>query len=130
MKITSNKNEIIKSYYKAFRATANALAEANKEAIKEPSHWAGFEGRTTYRQSGEVVVGAYRNIFDLGNVYFGQSISIDNSKAILSWDGNGETPVIDVYFGKRSSSDFIPGRPWVDLALTKVDLPSIFKENF
>jgi hypothetical protein len=130
LKIRSNKSEITKRFGIAFRATATAFYEANIEAIKTPHYWQGFENSITHRQNGEVVVGAYRNILDLGNLSNSQQMSISGNTAAISWDGLGITPVVQVFFGDRTSDYYIPGRNWVEVALDNVDLASMFRDNF
>lgn len=130
MRIKSYKQQIINRAKQAFKVTAEAYDKANRDAIRLPSNWDGFEGRITHRRSGEVVVGAYRNIKDLGNLGVSQKVTIGDFSAVYSWDGNGQTPVQDVFFGKRTATDFIPGRRWTDRALENVDLAKKYRDNF
>lgn len=114
----------------AFRATATAFYEANLEAIGTPHYWEGFEDSITHRKNGEAVVGAYRNILDLSNLSNSQILSISGTTATLTWDGLGLTPAVDVFFGVRSATTYIPGRNWVELALDNVDLVQMFRDEF
>jgi hypothetical protein len=130
LRITSHKTKIKRKFQQAFKETAIAFYEANQEAINTPHYWEGFENSVTSRQNGEVVVGAYRDIFDLGNLSRSQQMTISNATATISWDGLGITPVVSVFFGDRTADTYTPGRNWVDLALDNIDLAAMFKESF
>ncbi|MGK7892350.1 MAG: hypothetical protein AB4372_01535 [Xenococcus sp. (in: cyanobacteria)] len=130
MRVKSYKQQVINRARNAFQVTALAYDQANRDVINIPSYWKGFEGRKTHRQNGEVVVGAYRNIRDLYNLGVSQRVTISDFSAVFSWDGNGQTPVIDVYFGRRTINDFIPGRKWTERALENVNLAQMFRDNF
>lgn len=130
MRITSNRDLVLKRYNRAFKATANAFYVANQHAIARPHYWEGFEGRVTHRSNGSTVVGAFRDIRDTSSLYGSQSMTIKGSVATLSWDGNGQTPVTDVFFGRRTEYGWIPGRDWIEVALESVDLAAMFKDNF
>ena len=132
MQVKSNKSGVVARYRNAFKATAIAFDNANQEALTQSTYWAGFENSTTYRQSGEVVTGAYRNIADLGNLADSQTMNIRGiGSVVYEWDGNGNTPAQIVYFGARlNNGGIIPARRWSDRALTLVDLPTIFSDNF
>ena len=130
MKVISHKAKVMQRAKNAFNVTAKAYDKANRDVISTASNWKGFEGRTTHRRSGEVVVGAFRNITDLGNLGVSQTMTIGHFNAMYTWDGNGQTPVQDVYFGKRTRNDFIPGRRWTDRALLWVNLPQVYVDAF
>ena len=131
MRVKNYKQQVVNRYKKAFKQTAIAFNNANQDAINLPSYWAGFEDSTTHRQNGEVVVGAYRDIFDLGNVSTSQNMSVKGiGTVVYTWDGNNQTPVAQVYFGSVNEYGYIPGRRWTDRALQLVDLGQVFQNNF
>lgn len=130
MKTKRNVN-IDKATKSAFRETALEFDRANRAVITEPRDWGNGFG-VTHRRNGEVVVGGYRNIKDLGNLKNSQQLQISESgkSAILSWDGNGETPPALVYFGHATKNGYVPGRPWVKVALKEINLSQIFADAF
>ena len=132
MKIkNNNKNRIKKLASKAFKKTAIAYAEKNREVIEEKRYWSGFEGSVTRRQNGTVVTGANRSIDDLGNLKNSQKLVLPMpGVAQLSWDGNGKTPVQNVYFGYRTENTFVPGRMWDKQALSEINLSKTFVKYF
>jgi hypothetical protein len=64
---TSHKAEVMKRFEKAFQETSRAYDQKLHEVIRTPMLWPGNFG-TTYRRSGEVVSGNFRNIYDLGDL--------------------------------------------------------------
>lgn len=122
-----NLNRILK---KSFDQTAKRYNEKNKEIIQNPRDWGGGFG-TTYRRNGEIVVGGYRNILDLGNLNKSQKMTINQFSAIYEWSGNGETPAPLVYFGHVTrDGGFVPGRPWADVAANELNLSQTFANYF
>jgi len=131
MKTKRNVN-IDKAIKSAFRETALELDRANRAIITEPRDWGNGFG-VTHRRNGEVVVGGYRNIKDLGNLKNSQRLQISESgkSATISWNGNGETPPALVYFGHATQNGgYVPGRPWVKVALREIDLSQTFANAF
>ncbi|MGV2830603.1 hypothetical protein [Myxosarcina sp. GI1(2024)] len=129
MRRKSFKRQVIQKYQQAFEKTALAFDAANRDAITEVNYWAGFEGRRTVRSDGSLVIGANRNIVDTGSLKTSQKITIGNFSARLEWDGNGNTPAAEVYFGRRTEFGYVPGRDWISVALNNVDLGQMFKKN-
>lgn len=130
LRVKSYKTQVLKRSRKAFAETAIALNQANQEVISQPQYWPGFENSVTYRQNGEVVRGAFRDIFDLGNIATSQTLNLDTGKASITWDGNSETPVLAVFYGFRTSETYVPGRNWIERALESVDLAQMFSDSF
>jgi len=101
---------------KLIEKAAQEYLETATRVIEEDLAWAGFEGRVTFRKSGEVATFP-RNIVDTGNL---RDSSATDRKAWdrvdVSWDGNGETPPVEVHEGRRTKRGYIPGRPWTDVA--------------
>jgi hypothetical protein len=131
MRAKRNAN-IDKAIKLAFRETAVEFDRANRAVITEPRDWGSGFG-VTHRRNGEVVVGGYRNIKDLGNLKNSQRLQISElgKSATLSWNGNGETPPVLVYFGHATQGgNYVPGRPWTKVALKEVDLPQVFIDAF
>lgn len=130
MRRKSNKSQVKMLARKAFQKTAEAFDDKNKEIITQPRMWEGFEGSTTRRSNGEIVHGAFRNIQDMGNLLNSQKLTVQGNVAALSWNGNGETPVQNVYFGFRGKNYWIPGRPWTEVARAEMDLSATFAMYF
>ncbi|MGL6342704.1 MAG: hypothetical protein ACRC80_26640 [Waterburya sp.] len=130
MKIQSYKKETLERFKTSFRKSAEVLNGALKDTISQPRDWDGFQNRLTIRQNGEIVQGSFRNIVDLGNLRDSQKLEIQQDKATITWDGKGETPVVDVFFGKRTDNDFIPGRNWVEPTLQEIDLAKEVQREF
>jgi hypothetical protein len=130
LRVKSYRVSVERRFKQAFKSTAIAFNDANTEAILTPHYWEGFENSVTHRQNGEIVVGAYRNIFDLGNLSHSQKMTINNTTATLTWDGLGITPVASVFFGDRTTDAYIPGRNWVEVALDNVNLREMFRDTF
>ena len=132
MRRKSKRQALTNAKKRAFNATAAKFNGNLQDVLRSPRRWDGFEGRVTKRKNGETVTGSYRNIEDLGNLANSQEFTVDESKctAYYSWDGNGVTPAQNVYFGVRTSNDFIPGRMWDKKALEESDLGQEFKSNF
>lgn len=103
--------------HEAFKDVVNRFNEINKVIITEPRQWPPGFG-VTQRRSGEVVSGSFRNIVDLGNLLNSQKLTFNNRSARLEWDGNNVTPVVKQYTGwQTESGKYIPGRPWVEIAI-------------
>lgn len=128
--IRSYRSEIKAKYQKGFEQTVNQVSDAIQSNITNPRHWDGFENSVTHRQNGEIVKGAYRNIVDLGNARDGHTVEINGDSAKLTWDGNGVTPIQDVYFGQvTDSGHFIAGRPFVHTTLDEINIAEMFRDN-
>ena len=130
MKVKSNRAAVRRSAQRAFQRTAQAFSDKNQEVIREPRFWKGFENSTTYRQNGEVVQGAFRNIADSYDLANSQTLTFQGDNASLTWGSSGETPVQAVYFGHRSEDSFTPGRRWTEVARNELDLSFTFKYYF
>lgn len=118
-----------KTVEKAFKQTAEAYDRANKEVIQQPRDWGSGFG-VTKRRNGEVVIGGYRNIVDLGNLKDGQTLSFTKPlTATYEWQSN-ETPVSLVYWGYRTKNGFVPSRKWTEEALKEIDLSQVFIISF
>lgn len=126
----SNRLRVKANLKKAFNQTARELSDKFQEVISTPRTWDGFEGSVTYRANGSVVSGSFRNIEDLGNLLSSQNSEISSNKATYSWDGNGLTPVLSVFFGHRTETGFVSGRDWITPAIEELNIPLTFKENF
>lgn len=118
-----------KAINKAFIHTAETLDTKFQEIISEPRYWSGFEESITYRANGSVVMGAFRNIEDLGNLKSSQDMTFKLNSVVYSWDGEGVTPVLSVFYGHRTESGFVPGRDWITPAKNELDLPQIFSNK-
>ena len=130
VKVVSHKKEILGRYQKAFKATAEDFDTAMTTVIREPRDWPSGFGTTIRRGSGETVVGSYRNIVDYGNLRDSQLMSVEQFKAIYSWNGMGETPAAIVFFGATlRNGTQIPPRDWVSMALSEINLSERFKDN-
>lgn len=131
MKRISYKEQVINAASNAFQKAVEHYGEKNKEVIDSPRSWPGSWG-TTYRKSGEVVVGGFRNIVDLGNLKDSQKINFVNPfLATIEWDGKGETPTPLVHEGYTTSTGKqVPARPWTRYALLESNIELVFKENF
>ena len=131
MKIISYKQDVINAAANAFAKSVEHYGEKNKEVIENPRNWGGNWG-TTYRKSGEVVTGGFRNIVDLGNLKDSQKITFVNPfLATIEWDGKGETPAPLVHEGYMTATGKeIPARPWTRYALLESEIESTFKNSF
>ena len=127
MRRVSRRNVLNKAINSALKKSLDELYQEFQRVIREPRQWDGFENSTTYRANGSVVVGSFRNIEDLGNLLSSQKLDLDGNNATFSWDGNGITPVVDVFFGRRTETGYIPGRDWIREALDDYDFAESFK---
>lgn len=122
-----------KNYDKALEKGMDALSEAIDNAILEtivfPSQWDEGFG-VTHRRNGEVVVGSYRNILDLGNLGESQNMTRKGYQTIWEWDGMGQTPVTLVYTGYSTKNGRVPGRPFPERGVSKVNAGLEFKKGF
>ena len=111
-------------------SVSDAYQSAMVETISEPYQWPiGFG--TTYRRSGEVVTGSYRNIVDLGNLKNSQSMTRQGYKTIWEWNGLGETPPVIVHEGATlSNGKTIPPRRWTEVAKDNIDWSREFAKGF
>ncbi len=105
MNVKALEKYILEKSTEAFKKTVKQLATEEKYTIETVQYWAGFEGRVTYRQNGEVVYGANRNIVDTRDFTDSLSVEITGNKAFLSWDSEH---AFKVYFGELPT----PGRDW------------------
>lgn len=100
------------------------------DTISEPYQWPEGFG-ITYRRSGEVVEGSFRNIVDLGNLRRSQSMTRQGFKTTYEWDGMGETPPVIVHEGATlPNGKSIPPRRWTEVAADNVDWQGEFKKGF
>jgi hypothetical protein len=131
MKIKSNINAIKDRARKAFLACVDAYDAANQQAIETPRQWPSGFG-TTHRRNGEVVVGSYRNIVDLGNLQASQKVEVlSDGISQFTWDGKGETPVALVHEGHATKGGgYVPARRWTAIAAAEARLGEVFKDNF
>lgn len=130
VKVISHRKKVLKRYQEAFKATSEDFDKAMSVVIREPRDWPSGFGTTIRRGSGETVVGSYRNIVDYGNLRDSQLMSVEQFKAIYSWDGLGETPAAIVFFGATlNNGTKIPPRDWVSMALSEINLSDQFKNN-
>jgi hypothetical protein len=131
MRVTSYAPDVIARTALAFQKAVEHYDAKNREIIEQPRNWAG-EWRVTYRRSGEVVSGGYRNIVDLGNLKDSQSVTFVNPfLAVFQWDGKGETPAPLVHEGfTLPSGREIPARRWTREALLESEIEMIFAKNF
>lgn len=130
MRVTSYKQDIINRAVKAFEATVRQYDEAMKNVISSPRYWGDFG--TTYRRNGEIVVGGFRNIVDLGNLQSSQQFTMVNPfLARFQWDGNGVTPVTLVHEGYTTRSErSVPARPWTVYGVLEGELENAFINAF
>jgi hypothetical protein len=130
MKRYSRTNE---DYEKRIINGMDFLSEAIDNAILEtivfPSQWEPGFG-ITHRRNGEVVIGSYRNILDLGNLGESQNMTREGYKTIWEWDGLGETPASLVYTGYVTTNGRVPGRPFPDVGVSKVNVRLQFLKGF
>lgn len=131
MKVISYRDQVISAASNAFQKAVEHYGEVNKQVIESPRSWPGNWG-ITYRRSGEVVVGGFRNIVDLGNLKDSQKITFVNPfLATIEWDGKGETPAPLVHEGYfTSTGKEIPARPWTRYALLESEIEAVFARNF
>ena len=130
MRVTSYKDDVINRAKKAFQATVTQYDNTMKNIIESPRYWGDFG--TTYRRSGEVVVGGFRNIVDLGNLRNSQTVTFFNPfLACFEWNGNGETPTVLVHEGYTTrTGKTIPARPWTIYGVLEGDLEKTFVNAF
>jgi hypothetical protein len=129
MRKKSYKRQIQAKAKDAFGKTSQSFDQVLKNTITIPRNWDGFENSRTVRANGDVVVGAFRNIFDLGNLYSSQTTQINNGTMYVSWSSS-ETPVLSVFFGHRTATGYVPGRDWIQAALEEFDVVGDFIGNF
>ena len=131
VRVISHREKFTDRLKQAFKATANDFNQAMQTVIVEPRNWPSGFGVTHRRGSGETVVGSYRNIVDYGNLRDSQLLTVDQFKAIYTWDGLGVTPAAIVYFGATlNNGTKIPPRDWVAMALGEINLSEQFKNNY
>ena len=110
-------------------AVSNAIDDAIHEVIETPSQWNEGFG-VTRRRNGEIVVGSYRNIVDLGNLDQSQEMIRDGLKTTWEWDGLGETPAVLVYAGYTTKNGRVPGRQFPERGIDQVDIQGVFNQGF
>lgn len=132
MKSKSSLTAVMERLSKAADHMAVEFAKANQAVIRQNRTWPGFEGRVTRRRNRTVVVGANRNIEDLGNLADSQKlVKLAPGKYRLSWDGQGITPVVAVYYGaKLRNGGRIPGRRWVKVAIEETNFAEVIREGY
>jgi len=109
---------------------SSAIDGAIQETIIQPQQWPEGFG-TTFRKSGEIVVGSFRNILDLGNLQKSQNVTREGFKTIFEWDGSGETPPVLVHEGfTHRSGKQVPPRRFTEEGIKKVDVRKEFLEGF
>lgn len=109
---------------------SSAIDEAIQGTIIQPQQWPEGFG-TTFRKSGEIVVGSFRNIVDLGNLQKSQNVTREGFKTIFEWDGGGETPPVLVHEGfTHRSGKQIPARRFTEEGIKKVDVRKEFLDGF
>lgn len=110
-------------------AVSNTIDDAIHEVIETPSQWDEGFG-VTRRKNGEIVVGSYRNIVDLGNLDQSQEMTRDGLKTTWEWDGLGETPAVLVYTGYTTKNGRVPGRQFPEKGVDQVDIQGVFNQGF
>lgn len=109
---------------------SEAIDREINHVIVTPQQWAEGFG-TTYRKSGEVVTGSFRNILDLANLEKSQNMTREGFKTTYEWDGNGETPPVLVHEGfTHRSGKQIPARRFTEEGVNRVDVRKEFLEGF
>ena len=135
MKVTrknQNYDELKRKIRAGFESAVEAYDQTNRDVISEPRDWGSGFG-VTHRSNGEVVVGGYRNIVDLGNLKRSQEYTIEesNNYAQFTWTGNDETPAVIVHEGAQlRNGNSIPARRWTEVAAREGRLAEAFKEGF
>ena len=129
MKRISLKNDLEDRILSGIDAVSNAIDDAIHEVIETPSQWDEGFG-VTRRRNGEIVVGSYRNIVDLGNLDQSQEMTRDGLKTTWEWDGLGETPAVLVYTGYTTKNGRVPGRQFPERGIDKVDIQEVFNQGF
>ena len=110
-------------------AVSDAIDDAIHEVIETPSQWDEGFG-VTRRRNGEIVVGSYRNIVDLGNLDQSQEMTREGLKTTWEWDGLGETPAVLVYTGYTTKNGRVPGRQFPERGIDQVDIQEVFNQGF
>jgi hypothetical protein len=128
-RFTRNNDEYEQKVLSGMESLSIAIDDSILETIVFPSQWEQGFG-ITHRRNGEVVVGSYRNILDLGNLGESQNMTRDGYKTIWEWDGLGETPATLVYTGYSTASGRVPGRPFPDVGVSKVNVKAEFLKGW
>lgn len=109
---------------------SDAIDREINHVIVTPQQWPEGFG-TTYRRSGEVVTGSFRNILDLANLEKSQKMTREGFKTTYEWDGSGETPPVLVHEGfTHRSGTQIPPRRFTEEGIKRVDIRKEFLDGF
>jgi hypothetical protein len=130
VKRVKNHKELHRAIANGMEAVSNAYGDKMQQVITEPRQWeAGFG--ITHRRNGEIVVGSFRNIVDLGNLKQSQTMDRQNLKTTYEWDGMGETPAVIVHEGATlRNGNEIPPRRWTEVAADDMDWAKEFAQGF
>jgi hypothetical protein len=128
-RFSRNNDDYEQKVLAAIDAVSNAIDDAILETIVFPSQWEPGFG-ITHRRNGEVVVGSYRNILDLGNLGESQNMTRQGYQTIWEWNGLGETPATLVYTGWSTANGRVPGRPFPDVGVAKVNIKQEFYKGW
>lgn len=128
----SHRSELNRRFAKGHEAVVAEYYQVCQLVLIGRRYWRGFEGRVTRRKNGEVVVGAYRNIKDLGNLARGQEVrNVGNFKVQFVWTGSGKTPPIVVHEGATlKNGTRIPARRWTRVAAREARWGEAFVRGF
>lgn len=130
MKRISVKNDDLeRRIIQGMDSLSNAIDESIHDVIVTPQDWLEGFG-VTRRRNGEVVVGSYRNIVDLGNLENSQEMTRNGLKTEWEWDGLGETPAVLVYTGYATKNGRVPERHFPEKGIENVDVAKEFEKGF
>ena len=127
MKIKSNRIKIQRQSREALLEAGVQFNQAMKDVFNNPYYWVGFENSVTRRQNGQIVAGAFRNIFDTGELANSQVARFGTDKVEYAWTAEYAS---SVFFGHRTGNMFIPGRNWVQAALDSFDVSEAYVNAF
>lgn len=106
-----------KSIRDAGPAYISGLSRALDAAMTTPLPWQGFERRVTKRKN-QTIATYPRDIVDLGELKASKRLEKTPSGVNINYD---DPAAASVHFGFRhtKSGQFIPGRPWINLAVNE-----------
>lgn len=133
VRITSHKNQVIARLAQAFEKTAIAYDANLHLVIRLKRNWSEPPGfGVTRRRNKTIVVGNYRNLYDLGNLDRSQKMMfLGLFRVRFSWDGMGITPPVTIHEGAvLRSGRRIPARRFTRVAAQEANLPQRFADCF
>jgi len=128
----SHRADLQRRFTNAHQSVIAEYYQVCQLVLLTPRYWRGFEGRVTRRKSGEVVVGAYRNIKDLGNLARDQQVRpVGQFRVQFVWGGSGKTPPVVVHEGATlRNGTRIPARRFTRVARREAQWGNAFVQGF